>query len=149
MVPQRKTLTAKSSSTCCCHQQGRLCPTINSQSSTLRFRLTFISYANPVGRKTFVTGFNVQPSSFVSLLLCQSHWRGVFLSLPLCLATLLYQVRVVWETFGTTTLLVNPLKNKRAQHFPYFLITVIITKWASSTEQKLETKFTLRLAVHM
>ena len=64
-------------------------PTVNSLPSTLRFRLTFISYANPVGRKTFVTGFNVQPSSFVSLLLCQTLWRGVFPSFPLCLASLL------------------------------------------------------------
>lgn len=54
--------------------------------STLRFRLTFISYANPAGRKTFVTGFNVQPSSFVGLLLCQSLRGERF---PLCLAKLL------------------------------------------------------------
>lgn len=67
-------------------------PTVNSLLPTLRFRLTFISYANPVGRKTFVTGFNVQPSSFVSLLLCQSLRRGVFLSFSLCLTTLLHLV---------------------------------------------------------
>lgn len=63
-------------------------PITNSLPSTLWFRLTFISYANPVGRKTFVTGFNVQPSSFVSLLLCQTLWRGVLLYFPLCLDTL-------------------------------------------------------------
>lgn len=100
--------------------QTNVCPTMNSVLSTLRFRLTFISYANPVGRKTFVTVFNVQPSSFVSLLLCQSLWRGVSLPFALCLATLLYQVWGKWETFATTTLLLaNPIKYKRA-HFPYF-----------------------------
>lgn len=30
------------------------------------------------GRKTFVTGYNVQPSSFVSLLLCQTLQEGSF-----------------------------------------------------------------------
>lgn len=30
------------------------------------------------GRKTFVTGYNVQPSSFVSLLLCQTLQKGSF-----------------------------------------------------------------------
>lgn len=58
-------------------------PVMNSLPSTLRFRLTFISYANAGRRKTFVTGSNVQPSSFVSLLLCQTPKR----SSPLCLPT--------------------------------------------------------------
>lgn len=84
--------TTKTKSTCCCHRQDRLWSRMIWLLSTLRFRLTFISYANPARRKTIVTSFNVQPSSFVSLLLCQSLWRGVFLSFPLCLATLLYQV---------------------------------------------------------
>lgn len=58
--------------------QERACPTVN---STLWFHLTFISYANPAARKMFVTGLSDQPSSFVSLLLCQSLEGSFFPSI--------------------------------------------------------------------
>lgn len=64
-------------------------PVMNSLPSTLRFHLTFISYAN-AGRRKTVTGSYVQPSSFVSLLLCQTPKR----SSPLCLPTFCNEVLV-------------------------------------------------------
>lgn len=70
-------------------------PVMNSLPSTFRFRLTFISYANAGRRKTFVTGWNVQPSSFVTLLLCQTPKR----SSPLCLPTFGNKVLVNEENY--------------------------------------------------
>lgn len=86
-------------------------PVMNSLPSTLRFHLTFISYANAVRRKTFVTGFNVQPSSFVSLLLCQTPKR----SSPLCL-----------PTFGNKVL----VKSKTTKRFPPNLPDLEAPLWA-------------------
>ena len=113
-------------------------PTVNSLPSKLRFRLTFISYANPVGRKTFVTGFNVQPSSFVSLLLCQTLW-GEFFRLSL----------FVWPRYrsksgvnGKTLPRYYPLIswNKRAQHFPYLSDLMVITTWPWCQRQRRSNK---------
>lgn len=70
-------------------------PVMNSLPSTLRFHLTFISYANAGRRKPFVTGRIVQPSSFVTLLLCQTPKR----SSPLCLPTFANKVLVNEENY--------------------------------------------------